>query len=83
MAAGLIFYSGSFNILYVSVLVLILHDIGDIIIAGGRAYCEMKFRSKYVLYLIVTSALFIWISTRLYIFPSCVISTCWQNIGYL
>ncbi len=83
MAAGLIFYSGNFNLLYVSALVLILHDMGDIIVAGGRGYCEMKFRSKYLLYMIVISALFVWICTRLVIFPYCVIYTCWVNAGSL
>ena len=81
MAAGLIFYSGSFNILYVSTLVLILHDMGDIIIAGGRGYCEMKFTSKYLLYAIVMTALSVWIITRLIVFPSCVIYVCWKSAG--
>ena len=62
---------------------LILHDMGDIITASGRGYCEMKFRSKYLLYAIVISALAIWIVTRLMVFPYCVIYTCWNNAGNL
>ena len=77
MAAGLIFYSGMFNFVYVSVLVLVIHDMGDIIIAGGRAYADMKFKSKYVLYTIMAIALLVWIGTRIIIFPSCIIYTCW------
>lgn len=81
MAAGLIFYSGIFNFIYVSALVLVIHDMGDIIIAGGRAYADMKFKSKYVLYSIMVIALIIWIGTRIIIFPSCIIYTAWINIG--
>lgn len=77
MAAGLIFYSGMLNFLHVSVLVLIIHDMGDIITAGGRAYADMKFKSKYILYTIMGIALLVWIGTRIIIFPSCIIYNCW------
>jgi TLC domain len=77
MAAGLIFYSGMFNFFYVSVLVLILHDMSDIIVAGGRAYGDMKFKSKYVLYTIMAMGLLVWIVTRIIVFPTCIIYTCW------
>jgi hypothetical protein len=73
MAAGLIFYSGLFNILNVSVIVLIIHDMGDITIAGGRAYADMKFKSKYLMYLFVPITIGVWIGTRIIVFPSCVI----------
>lgn len=81
MAAGLIFYSGMFNLIPISVLVLVIHDIGDIIVAGGRAYADMKFKSKYILYTIMVIALILWISTRIVIFPSCIIYTCLENIA--
>jgi hypothetical protein len=81
MAAGLIFYSGMFNFFYTSALVLMIHDMGDIIVAGGRAYADMKFKSKYVLYSIMVMALAVWIGTRIIIFPSCVIYVCWNFMG--
>ncbi|EAR83373.2 LAG1 longevity assurance protein (macronuclear) [Tetrahymena thermophila SB210] len=81
MAAGLIFYSGMYNFLYVSVLVLIIHDMGDIFVAGGRFYADMKFKNRYVLYAIMGSALIVWIVSRIFVYPSCIIYTCWQVMG--
>ena len=71
MAVCLIFYSGSFNIIDVSVIVLVIHDIGDITIAGGRAYADMKFKSNYLMYLFVPTTILVWISTRIFVFPTC------------
>lgn len=73
MASGLIFYSCFFNFIYVSTLVLILHDIGDIILAGGRSYLDLQNKNKYLVNILMGLAVIVWISSRNFIFPACII----------
>jgi ceramide synthetase len=52
LAVSLILFSCYTNLIKIAVLVLVIHDLGDIILAGGRAYGEMKFKNNYLLSLL-------------------------------
>ncbi|EAR90544.2 TLC domain protein (macronuclear) [Tetrahymena thermophila SB210] len=73
MFLAIIIYSIFFNLLNMSTAFFILHNFGDIIVAGGRAYADLEQKQKKIIYLLITFGVSIWIFTRFFIVPKCII----------
>ncbi|KAL4468576.1 hypothetical protein ABPG74_005079 [Tetrahymena malaccensis] len=73
MFLAIIIYSILFNLLNMSTVFFILHNVGDIIVAGGRAYADLEQKKKKIIYLLITFGVTIWIFTRFFVVPKCII----------
>lgn len=76
LALFLLWFSYMMNFLFVGVIVLLLHDPGDVFLIFGRAYTDLKNRIRSLNILIYIISYPIWVYTRNIIFPTCVISQC-------
>ena len=75
MAVFLIAFSYSMNFILIGVLVLFSHDASDTFLVLARSYSDMKSRKKMLINVLNPITFFVWVWTRLYVFPSCIIST--------
>lgn len=60
-------------------MILIIHDMSDIMIAFGRAAIETKYVDKFnpaIIYVLMTS---IWIYLRIFVFPFCLLANVYAN----
>jgi ceramide synthetase len=82
VACALIFFSLTLNIrnpkihrlVKAGMMVLVVHDISDILLSIGRSYNDMKTSNKYLVYLQYVVLQVSWIYTRLWVFPTCIIA---------
>lgn len=74
----LVWFSYMMNFLIVGIIVLILHDPGDIFLVAARGYNDLKNSKISVNALLMSLAYPLWIYTRNLIFPQCVIKTCYS-----
>ena len=65
------FYSIYFNFFVFGVVVLTLHDVGDIFLAWFKVYGV--FRTDIIFYINTGNMIISWFITRIYIFPKAVI----------
>jgi hypothetical protein len=73
MSVFLIWFSYMSGEIAVGILVLFVHDPADIILDSGRLYNDLKVRKTAGVVIFYLSLLFVWIYTRLYAFPFCII----------
>eukprot|EP01017_Pseudomicrothorax_dubius_P037766 TRINITY_DN5579_c0_g1_i1.p1 TRINITY_DN5579_c0_g1~~TRINITY_DN5579_c0_g1_i1.p1 ORF type:complete len:344 (-),score=57.25 TRINITY_DN5579_c0_g1_i1:183-1214(-) len=73
LALSLTMMSFQMNLVYIGMLVLIVHDPGDVLLCCSRFYSDLKKRSMTPLYFIFIANLACWIYLRLYVFPTCII----------
>jgi ceramide synthetase len=79
VAATLILFSMMCNEITAGSMILIIHDLSDILIALGRAFVETKYLTKInaaTLYIIMTIA---WIYLRIIVFPFCLLANVYAN----
>jgi TLC domain len=74
MAVFLIFFSYLVGEISVGILVLFTHDPADIFLDAVRFYNDLKIRNDVGVFLLYVSFMGVWIYTRLYAFPSCIVS---------
>lgn len=73
MAFFLLWFSYMMNFTGFGIIVLILHDPGDVFLILGRSYMDYKKMKLKVVIPLCCISYFVWVSTRNFIFPSCVI----------
>lgn len=74
MAVFLIFFSYLVGEISVGILVLFTHDPADIFLDAVRFYNDLKIRNDIGVLLLYVSFMGVWIFTRLYAFPVCIVS---------
>lgn len=68
------------NQIAAGLIIVIIHDMSDILLACLRAYTETKFSKKYFIMLPLASLLFLnWVYLRIVIFPFCLLSNVFIN----
>jgi len=60
-------------------MILIVHDMSDILMAGCRAYLETIYENKYRNAIAYISLLVVWIFCRILVFPFCLLANVWVN----
>ncbi|KAL4440861.1 hypothetical protein ABPG74_013842 [Tetrahymena malaccensis] len=73
LALFLLWFSYMMNFKLVGIIVLLIHDIGDVFLIAARAYTDLKNRIVAVNVLIYVLTYPTWVYTRNMIFPLCVI----------
>lgn len=67
------------NQMLAGAMILIVHDMSDILMAGCRAYLETKYENKFRSAICYLSLLSIWIFCRIIVFPFCLLSNVYVN----
>ncbi|KAL4491955.1 hypothetical protein ABPG72_008376 [Tetrahymena utriculariae] len=78
LAIFLIWFSYMMNFLIVGTIVLILHDPCDVFLVSARAYNDLKCRVMAFNAVLVCISYPLWLYTRNFIFPQCVIKSCYD-----
>lgn len=60
-------------------MILIVHDMSDILIAFGRAYVETKYEIKAFTIGIYVAMTSVWIWLRIVVFPFCLLANVYAN----
>jgi hypothetical protein len=79
VAATLILFSMMCNEITAGSMILIIHDLSDIMIAFGRAIVETKFESKLGKIFIYIAMTVGWIYLRIIVFPYCLLANVYAN----
>ncbi len=79
IAASLILFSLMSNQMLAGAMILIIHDMSDILIAGGRAYLETIYETKVKSGIVYLLTIAVWIFCRILVFPFCLLSNVWVN----
>lgn len=79
VAATLILFSMMCNEITAGSMILIIHDMSDILIAFGRAFIETKFESKMRTLSVYIGMTIIWIYLRIIVFPFCLLANVYAN----
>lgn len=73
VAVFLIFFSYMSNEMAVGILVLFVHDPGDIFLDAVRFYNDLKIRNDIGVFMLYVSFMGVWCYFRLYSFPVCIV----------
>lgn len=73
MALFLILFSYCFNFHRIGLLILFLHDPGDVVLIIARAYTDYKGRKVVINVIIYVITYILWVYTRNIVFPYCCI----------
>lgn len=76
---SLILFSMMSNQILAGAMILIVHDMSDILIAGGRAYLETIYERKNTNIIIYVAVLIVWIFCRILVFPFCLLANVYVN----
>jgi ceramide synthetase len=79
VAATLILFSMMCNEITAGSMILIVHDMSDIMMAFGRAYCETKYETKKKTASIYVGMTLVWIYLRILVFPFCLLANVYAN----
>jgi hypothetical protein len=60
-------------------MILIVHDMSDILIAFGRAFVETKFESRLKTTFVYILMTLVWIYLRIVVFPFCLLANVYAN----
>lgn len=60
-------------------MILIIHDMSDILIAFGRAFVETKFMTQNTIKLVYILMTSVWIYLRIVVFPFCLLANVYSN----
>ena len=60
-------------------MILIIHDMSDILLAFGRGFIETKYESKGWTATIYILNLIVWIYMRIIVFPFCLLANVYAN----
>lgn len=72
----LLWFSYMMNYTLVGIVVLLLHDPGDVVLIISRSYTDYKYRKKWLNILFYLITYLVWIYTRIITFPICCIHSC-------
>ena len=61
------------------VMILIVHDMSDIVAAVCRGFLETRYITKYNTAILYMSLVISWIFCRVWVFPSCLLSNVYVN----
>ena len=61
-------------------MILIVHDMSDILMAGARGYIETKYETKFRSGVAYLSLLLAWVFCRIFVFPFCLLANVWVNV---
>jgi ceramide synthetase len=79
VAVSLILFSLMSNQMLAGGMILIVHDMSDILVAGARGYLETIYESKMASGIAYLSLLTVWIFCRILVFPFCLLANVWVN----
>jgi hypothetical protein len=80
IAVSLILFSLMSNQIVAGAMILIVHDMSDIIMAGARGYIETVYETKFSSGLLYFSLLVVWVFCRIFVFPFCLLANVWVNV---
>ena len=84
VALSLIFLSLMVNEIIIGVMILFVHDISDVLLSYGRFFVESKLpriiKNSATEIFVALSVVFSWIFFRLYVYPTCLISSIYSYI---
>lgn len=67
------------NQMLAGAMILIVHDMSDILMAGCRAYLETIYENKLSSAIGYILLLLVWIFCRILVFPFCLLANVWVN----
>lgn len=79
IAVSLILFSLMSNQMLAGAMILLVHDMSDILMAGCRALLETKYSSSTVNIIGYVSLLAVWIFCRIFVFPFCLLANVYVN----
>lgn len=79
IAVSLILFSIMSNQMVAGAMILLVHDMSDILMAGCRGFLETKFENKTANAIGYISLLTVWIFCRILVFPFCLLSNVYVN----
>ena len=79
VAASLILFSMMSNQTAAGLMILIIHDASDILMAGGRAIVDMKFATTPIKAGVYLGCLSMWVHMRILVFPFCLLANVYAN----
>lgn len=79
IAVSLILFSLMSNQMLAGAMILVVHDMSDILMAGCRAYLETIYETKARSAMGYLLLLLVWIFCRILVFPFCLLSNVWVN----
>lgn len=80
VAVFLIFFSYMSNEIAVGILVLFVHDPGDIFLDAVRFYNDLKIRNDIGVFILYVSFMGVWMYFRLYSFPACIVKEAFNTV---
>ena len=75
LAIFLLFFSYMSHFMLFGLVVLFLHDPGDVWLISARGYTDYRFKKTFILISIYAICYIVWIYTRNYMFPKCCIGS--------
>lgn len=60
-------------------MILIVHDMSDILMAGCRGFLETKYENKYNTAVGYTALVLVWVFCRTLVFPFCLLANVYVN----
>jgi len=81
LCVALLGLSYMFNCDIIAFMVLVVHDFSDMVLTTSRVYDGLKIKIKSVWYAVVGATIVVWAYTRLYVFPTCLISSAYKLAG--
>jgi hypothetical protein len=79
IAVSLILFSLMSNQMVAGAMVLLVHDMSDVLMAGCRAFLETKYETKTNNIIGYLSLLIVWIFCRIIVFPFCLLANVYVN----
>lgn len=79
VAASLILFSMMSNQTTPGLMILIVHDASDILLAGGRAVVDMKWATGTMKLVALVGCITVWIHMRILVFPFCLLANVYAN----
>jgi len=68
------------NFVIVGVVVLLIHDPGDVVLIAGRAYTDMKNRKIIINVILALIAYPVWVYTRNIVFATCILNSAYTEL---
>jgi hypothetical protein len=79
IAVSLILFSLMSNQMLPGAMILVVHDMSDILVAGCRAYLETTYEKKTRSAIAYVSLMTVWIFCRILVFPVCLLANVFVN----
>lgn len=79
IAVSLILFSFMSNQMVPGAMILIVHDMSDILMAGCRGFLETKYENKYNTAVGYTALVLVWVFCRTLVFPFCLLANVYVN----